>query len=80
MTHSIDCHISETHELTVGCEDCEAKVVGDCDNQTLRNVCGFSRSNLEAEFGSDGPYRAFWDVIVGANAMRVRARFREGSR
>jgi hypothetical protein len=77
MTHSPICRVFETHDLTYGCEDCESKVVGDCDNGVLMNICGHTRAELEEEFGSGGPFDAFWDVVIRANAMKVRARYHD---
>lgn len=74
--HAHDCNIAETHDLTVGCPECEAKTLAECDSQVLVNVCGMTRRELEDVFGSGGPYDTFWDAVIRANAMNVRARHR----
>ena len=59
--------------LDPGCERCQELVVGDLSDEFLESVCGYTRRQLEDEFG-DSP---FWDSIVGWNALRTQARYRE---
>lgn len=68
--------------LDPDCERCQEITIGDLDNEHLTVVCGVTRAQLQEEFGinldgSSGPFAAFWDAIISANALRVQARYRD---
>jgi len=67
-------------ELDPDCERCREHTIGSLDDEHLLGVCGHTRRELNDEFGQDGPFAAFWDSIIRANALKVQLRYRETTR